>query len=161
VGAGQVVKFREFGNFGLTVNGTLSAEGTEAKPIIFTTTRDATVGGTTYRNGSTDAFAGQWDTIRFTSTSTASVLDHVEVRYGGQGGAGEAVAEGAARTPPNSPLPGPARAGIRIQAATPTLTNVVYQGNDVAASMDLASNPAISGVTLTANNTNALRVDGG
>ena len=46
VAAGQVIKFREFGNFGVTVNGTLKANGLPGSPVIFTTTRDDAAGNT-------------------------------------------------------------------------------------------------------------------
>src|SRR5438270_262587 len=40
IGAGQVVKFQDGQDIGIIVNGTLSAVGTEAKPIIFTEDED-------------------------------------------------------------------------------------------------------------------------
>jgi len=46
----------------------------------------------------------------------------------------------------NSTLLSSLTAGIRILSATPTLTNITYKNNAIAASMDLASNPIISGV---------------
>src|SRR5207253_3018568 len=98
--------------------------------------------------------AGQWDSLQFTSTSTGNVLDHVEVRYGGEGSAGEVLDNGGGLSLTNSTLLSSYNAGIRIAGASPTLTNVVYQNNAIAASMDLGSNPAISGVTLTNNNVN-------
>ncbi|MDB5339905.1 MAG: hypothetical protein JWN70_5524, partial [Planctomycetaceae bacterium] len=161
IAAGQVVKFREFGNFGITVNGTLAANGTTPAPIYFTTTRDDTVGGDTYNNGVGASYGGQWDALTFNSTSLANVLDHVEVRYGGENGVGAVVANGGPLTLTNSTVLASNSSGVRIQNSNPTLTNILFKDNSVAASMDLNSNPAISGVTMTNNGTNALRVDGG
>jgi RHS repeat-associated protein len=57
----------------LTVNGSLSAIGTAAQPITFTSTSDSA--------------AGQWNGISFPSGSATSTLDYVNVRYGGDSGA--------------------------------------------------------------------------
>jgi hypothetical protein len=161
IAAGQVVKLREFAGIGIEVNGTLAASGSAASPVVFTTTRDDTIGGDTYNDNQQSLYAGQWDAIRITNTSTGNLLDHVEVRYGGQNSAGQLLVDGGPLSLTNSTLLSSFTSGIRIQNSNPTLTNVVYKNNVIAASMDLNSNPAISGVTMTANNTNALRVDGG
>jgi RHS repeat-associated protein len=162
IAAGQVVKFREFGGLGITVNGTMQAIGTPAAPVIFTTTTDDTTGGDTYNNvAGTTAYAGQWDALVFNATSTGSVLDRVEVRYGGSAGSGQIVVNGAPLAMSNSRLFDSSSAGIRMVGASPTLTNIVYHDNVIAASMDLGSSPVISGVTMTNNDVNALRVDGG
>jgi RHS repeat-associated protein len=58
----------------LTVKGTLLAEGSAEKPVVFT-------------NGS-ETTPGEWQ-IKFEPGSGASVLDHVEAKYGGGGGGGE------------------------------------------------------------------------
>jgi len=57
----------------MTVKGTLKAEGTAEEPVVFT--------------GAKEASAGEWKKILFESGSGASVLDHVEVAYGGKGSA--------------------------------------------------------------------------
>ena len=57
------------------VDGTLIAQGTEVKPIIFTSAND--IGG----NGV--PAAGNWTGIYFGPTSSGSILEHVEVRYAG------------------------------------------------------------------------------
>lgn len=53
----------------LAVNGSLSAVGTAAEPITFTST--------------SDSGAGQWSAIWFQTGHVASTLKHVHVRYGG------------------------------------------------------------------------------
>jgi hypothetical protein len=79
LGAGQVIKagFRTE----LFVNGTLLANGTTAKPVIFANPSDDTAGGDTNNNGtannaSNDAAAG----IVFSNTSTGNLLDHIDAR---------------------------------------------------------------------------------
>lgn len=162
IAAGQIVKFREFANFGITVNGTLRATGAAGSPIIFTSTRDDAAGGDVYNDGVFGgAYNGQWQALTFSATSSGSLLDHVEVRYGGSGAPGQVIVDGGPLTLSNSTLFDSQSAGIRIQNAAPTLTNLIYQDNAIAASMDLAASPTISGVTMTNNDVNALRVDGG
>jgi RHS repeat-associated protein len=53
----------------LTVKGTLEAKGSAEKPVVFT--------------GSKGASTGEWESIKFEPGSGGSVLDHVEVGFGG------------------------------------------------------------------------------
>ena|GEM_PF-949734 len=53
----------------IRVKGTLQAEGSTEEPIVFT--------------GAKEAEAGEWSSITFESGSGESVLNHVEVAYGG------------------------------------------------------------------------------
>ncbi len=84
---------------GLQIEGTLIAEGTENKPIVFTSFYDDEYGGDTNGDGDwveycrtkdpdDDTYSncpkvGSWGQIVFTSTSTNSSLKHVVIRYGG------------------------------------------------------------------------------
>jgi RHS repeat-associated protein len=52
----------------LTVKGTLKAEGSAEEPILFT--------------GAEEKAAGEWERIKFEPGSGASVLDHVEAKFG-------------------------------------------------------------------------------
>ncbi|HEY2415142.1 MAG TPA: RHS repeat-associated core domain-containing protein [Pirellulaceae bacterium] len=157
-----MTKFDAGRDFSLQVNGTLLAQGTAAKPIYFTSSYDDTVGGDANGDGSaTTPGPSQWESITFGATSSGSVLDHVEARYGGENVAGEVIVNGGGLTLSNSTLARSLSAGIRIVGASPTLTNISFANNSAAASMDLASSPVISGVTMTNNSLNGLRVDGG
>jgi RHS repeat-associated protein len=60
----------------LNVNGSLSAVGTAAQPITFTSTSDSA--------------AGQWNGISFPSGAGNSTLDYANVRYGGDSAASAA-----------------------------------------------------------------------
>jgi RHS repeat-associated protein len=56
-------------NPNFTVQGTLKAEGTTAEPVVFT--------------GKDELAPGEWRSIKFETTSSASILDHTEIAYGG------------------------------------------------------------------------------
>ena len=57
-------------NMRFTVTGTLKAEGSAEEPVLFT--------------GKNKAAPGEWRGIKFEPGSGGSVLDHVEVAYGGR-----------------------------------------------------------------------------
>jgi RHS repeat-associated protein len=160
IGAGQVLKYRDRLDIGLIVNGTLSAIGTETKPIVFTEVEDDSVGGAVQADNQRPA-PGRWESLKFNSTSVGSVLDHVEVRYAGENVPGAIIVDGGQLSLSNSKLQGSATAGIRVQNANPTISGVFFEDNAIAASMDLGSNPAINATSLLNNGVNGLQVDGG
>src|SRR5205814_6720404 len=131
----------------IIVDGTLRAVGTEGKPIIFTESHDDLAGGA-IQSGSPGPTPGRWDAITFNASSTGSMLDHVEARYGGENAAGEIIVNGGQLSLTNSKVIFSNTAGIRIQNANPTISGVLFKGNSIAARMDLGSNPAISHVSL-------------
>ena len=66
------------------INGTLLAEGTPAKPIVFTSFKDDAYGGDTNNDGSATApSGGNWPWIIFNAGSQNSIIDNAIVRYGG------------------------------------------------------------------------------
>lgn len=163
VGAQQIVKFADGRN--LLVEGTLDARGGATTPVIFTSDSDDAAGGRTYTsvfNGA-EAAAGEWGHIKFTATSTANVLDRVEIRYGGgTGGVGMVTVVDAPLSLTNSILRDTLRPLLRIEQATPTISNNVLRGAfDVAISMDLVSDPVFSGNQLFGNLRDHLSLDGG
>jgi RHS repeat-associated protein len=164
IGAGQVVKGRQFSSDALIVGGTLTAQGTAAAPIVFTTDRDDYNGNTNNHSGNTPANS-DWSGLQFTSTSTANALDHVEVRYAGNlgsGGKGAVYDKGAPLSFTNGVIRNSGGDGLRIEGASPTVSGDTFKDNSGAAvSLDLASHPSIPTVTLTNNGTNGAAVDGG
>ncbi len=71
----------------ITAAGTLDCPGTSSNPVVFTSLFDDTQGGDTNKDGSsTVAAAGDWERIGFQTSSGASVLEHVVVRYAGAAG---------------------------------------------------------------------------
>ena len=161
VGAGQIVKFRFLAGDDLVVDGTLNADGTPAQPIIFTADQDDSAGGDTNNNGISVGSHGYWNAIQLRAGSSGHILDNVEIRFGGAGNSAALVAS-VPMTLTNSVVRNSSTSGVRLQTSNSTLSSNTFQNNLTAAiSMDLASNPAISGVTVTSNGANALILDSG
>lgn len=163
VAAGQVVKAVSYNGISLLIDGKLVANGTAQRPVIFTSDRDDSVGGDTNNDGNaTSAASDQWNRIEFRPASRGSILEFVELRYGGASTAAALVVDGGELGMANSLVRNSSHGGVRIQKSNPTLTANTFRDNAGAAlSMDLASNPQISGVTLATNQINGLAVDSG
>jgi len=69
----------------LTVSGTLTAVGTSANRITFTSIQDDSIGGDCGGDGPTSGAPGQWFYISVDSGNANSTFDYVDVRYGGNG----------------------------------------------------------------------------
>ncbi len=163
VAAGQIVK-APYGGENLVVNGTLSAQGTAANPIIFTSYRDDADGGNTDNDnsGASTGNNGDWGSIQFTSTSTANMLNYVNALFSGGWGNSAAVIDSGPLTFANGSIARSNAAGLRVSAASPTLSGDTFQNNAGAAvSMDLASDPDITGVSLSKNPINGVDLDSG
>ena len=84
---GQVIKadVGVFSSAGITVNGTLVAEGTESQPIVFTSENDHTIGGNVNNQSLPPDSSNGWDGLRFTSTSSGNRVRNLQVRHAGRG----------------------------------------------------------------------------
>jgi hypothetical protein len=67
----------------IRVSGTLDARGTLAQPIIITSYRDDSLFGDTWHDGDDAPLPGDWYRIYFDPDSVNSVLERVDIRYGG------------------------------------------------------------------------------
>ena len=80
---GTVVKFNSGAR--LVINGALSAVGTDADRIVFTSYRDDSAGGDTNGNGASSGQPGDWGNINFQDSATDGLarLEYCEFRFGG------------------------------------------------------------------------------
>lgn len=81
--AGVIIKLT--GGQEVAVLGTLLANGTAQNPVIFTDLNDDSAGGDTNGNGPSVGNPTAWRGMLFHPTAGASVLNRVDVRYGGHG----------------------------------------------------------------------------
>lgn len=130
---GVVVKFRS-GN--LLVNGTLRTNGTAGNKIVFTSLNDTTesaAGQTLGRLGlraiQSALAPGDWDRIEFASTSSASTLNYVVVRYGGSGSYGSVYFNGSAPSISNSIISYSRDHGLYVSGSSPAIMSNVFAAN--------------------------------
>ncbi len=84
---GAVVKFAD--NASLTVSGTLNANGTSTARIYFTSQYDDAIGGDSNNDmRATQPDRGDWNSLYFGSSATNSVVNYVDLRYGGSSSSG-------------------------------------------------------------------------
>ncbi len=71
---------------GFDVAGDMRAIGTAAQPIVFTSANDDPAGGDVNGNGPSLGMPGDWNSLSFLTGSGASVIEHLQMRYGGRSG---------------------------------------------------------------------------
>lgn len=168
IAAGVVVKL---GNgYDINVDGTLKALGTLAEPIVFTSTRDDAELGDTFHDGPTEPSRGDWGWLKFNAASTASELDHVDLRYGGNWGSpGYASGysptlriHGSSPTIRNTRVLHTDWSGVEILGGQPSLEQVsVHDARSDAFTMDLAAQPTLVGLSASGSNGNRVGLQGG
>ena len=72
------------GDHRVDVNGTLRVEGRPEAAVVVTSILDDTAGGDTGADGPTTGGPGDWEGLFFDATSSGSVIEHAEVRFGGR-----------------------------------------------------------------------------
>ena len=125
---GTIFKFQTGAYF--SIEGQLTAPGTSARPIIFTSDEDDSIGGDSNGDGSaTTAGPGQWESLYISGQGTA--LEHVEVRYAGN-----------VSDPGNTFGPYRVPAVQIADALSPTLRNVrVFASENVGIAANGSSSP--------------------
>lgn len=137
---GAILKFN---GSGLSVQGTLSAVGTLAQPIVFTSQQDDSAGGDTNGNGPSSGAPDQWVGLGFGPASDASVLDRVEVRFSGVGFSPAIDVDQSNFTLTRSVLRDGQHGLLRLNnGATPSVSQCTFT--------NCGSQPSITGATLDA-----------
>jgi RHS repeat-associated protein len=147
---GTVVRFNSGRGITITTTGTLNAMGTSDSPIIFTA------------NGSTTP--GFWKGISFGATSANSILEHVTVEYGGNGGNGNIRTSGAVIQVKDSTVQNSSNFGVYATGLTNiTLSNNTFTNNATYAAYLSFSNgtfTSLAGNTGSGNGKNGIALTG-
>ncbi|MFO1499876.1 MAG: LEPR-XLL domain-containing protein [Verrucomicrobiota bacterium] len=152
--AGTIVK--SIGGYFYVDGGILKAQGTKDAPVILTSIADDTAGGD--NNGDGDQTApgrGQWQALLLWNVAAGTVLENVEVRYGGGGYEGAIDMRGIGSAPVlnNVLVKDTGKRGVYIESGAPTLTNVVVDGGNDAAFYQRFNGRRASYQNLSARNT--------
>ena len=158
---GTVVKVGQARSF-YAREGTLSAIGTAAEPIVFTAASDDSIAGDSNGDGDTTAaFRGYWESIYL--EGNANILEHVEIRYAGDtdgngvgGGQVPAVRIGAAGSEQTQlsdvRISQSYASGVAVIAGSPLLENVhVEDGLGTPFYFEIDTSPGASGLTARDN----------
>ncbi len=127
---GTVVKL--YNGYGtIYCNGSISAMGTSAAPIYFTSLRDDTIGGDTNGDGTgSSSIRADWSRIWVTGSGSSGVFTHCIIKYGGYTGYGEpyaslACTSGGVMNATNSSVLYSGYHGLLSDSATTTVNNCI------------------------------------
>lgn len=154
------------------VKGRLNAIGTEELPIVFTSISDDNVGNPrdTNRNGNASTPSpGDWAGLMFQAGSSASVLDHVQMRYGishDRTYEGDRMTQTAALslfetslTIRNSIVSNGAHGMVMYRTSRPVVTNNQFVGlTGAPVILSMSADPTFSGNTLLNVNRQAIGI---
>ena len=144
--AGVILKFAPGGEVRVGAS-PLWCNGSAAAPVVFTSLDDDAHGGDSTGNGPTQGSPGDWRGFDF-FLSPDAVLDHVLVRYAGEGGIGALRTEASSPTVSNSTFEHCAGAGMDLSGGDCAITNCHFR----ACSLPF-ENVSLSGLSLSSANT--------
>ncbi len=167
---GTIFKFETGAYF--SIEGELRAIGTSARPIIFTSDEDDSIGGDSNGDGSTTtARPGQWESLYLYDSNT--ILQNVEVRYAGNVSdpgntfgpyrvAGVNALSGSSPTFNNLRIRDSENIGLYIQNGSPRLEGLsIERSGQRAIQQSLPSTPMYVSVTLLDNGFDHIGVEAG
>ncbi|GJM44330.1 MAG: hypothetical protein DHS20C21_11720 [Gemmatimonadota bacterium] len=151
----------------ITVSGGLIMDGTPGNRIVITSVEDDTVGNPLDTNGDgalTTPAPDDWNYVRFLDVSDdgVSVLDYVDLRYGGASSLGSVSIDSASPTISNCTFQDSNLEGIGITGVSnPIVSSCAFtRCTRTPVALSLLSNPVFSGNTLNDNFYSALGVYG-
>jgi len=146
---GVVIKLLTGGSDSISVSGSLTAEGTVDKPIVFTSLYDDTYGDDTNNDGSiTSPSAGDWPSIEFRSGSSGS-LSNAILQYGGDVTYGMIKIESSSVTVADCSLSHSENNAIRVTSVSPTITDSTITDAANAGIYLYGGSPTITGNSIT------------
>ena len=163
---GVVIKFTQTSGFSgrtLYVDGGLKALGTAAQPVVFTSIFDDNDGGDTNGDGNaTTPDRGDWVGIKFRAAAvdTFNTLNHVVVKYAGDGGEGCITWENAGGTLSNALVSNSYNYGLYFNGnANPSINATSIQNSRLdPVAISLTSNPSFTDVDFVSNASKAVKV---
>ena len=154
---GVVIKFMP--NASLTVRGTISVQGIEAEPIVFTSFFDDAFGGDIAGDAtSTAPSAGDWRSLRIVNGGSVG-LEHAILRYGGNPdtpfGHHRAIlhVDNASATVKNSVIEFSKQHGVYLAQSDAVIEHTTIGSNRFHQNMDSAGIMAVDGQITIANST--------
>jgi RHS repeat-associated protein len=120
----------------ISVAGTISAQGTAAAPVVFTSYKDDSVGGDSNGDGPSQGSPGDWLQVRVTGTGS---FDYAEFRYGGWGSSANAYGAltvgGGQTTVDHSWIHQSQRSGVVVNQGTATVDRTLIEQGATGASV--------------------------
>lgn len=154
-----IIKFP--GGYQITADGALVINGTSGSPVIITDDQDDSAGGDTNNNGPSTGVSGRWRGVFFASTSSGSVLNYADLRYGGSNFVPHVVLNSCDMTMTNCISRDNYSHGMQCNSNSyPTVSNCSFVDNGGTAvdGVPLEALPAITNNTATGNNKNYLHI---